>query len=82
MVRALRAGSFLVALVTGVAVVTLLVGLVVSARPELAAALGIGISSRDGLAMALASGVVAIGGAVLSHVLNLLRDDSSDGRTT
>lgn len=81
MARALWAGSFLVTLVTGIAVVTLVAGLVISARPEVATVLGLSLSWRDGLATALVSGVVVIGGTVLGRVLSLLRDDSSNGKT-
>ena len=74
MVRALRTGSFLVSAVTAIAVVMVVVGLVVSARPEFAAAVGLTLAPRDGLAIALASGAVAIAGALMVHVLNLLAE--------
>ncbi len=74
MVRALRASSYLTAVITGLALVMLVVGLVVSARPELGDDLGFAFTSRDGLAIALASGAVAIVAAILGRVFSLLSD--------
>ncbi len=74
MERALRTGSFLTAAITVLAVIMLVAGLVVSARPEIGAAVGLSVTSRDGLVIALASGAIAIAGAIVGHVLNLLAD--------
>lgn len=72
MERALRTSSFLTAAITVLAVVMLVAGLVVSARPEIGASVGLSLAPRDGLAIALASGAIAIASALLGHVLNLL----------
>jgi hypothetical protein len=77
--RALQASSFLAMVITGIALALLVVGLVLSARPELSATFGLTLTAKDGLAIALACGAVAIAAAVLSRVLNLLRDNLSDG---
>ena len=74
MERALRTSSYFATVITALALVMLLVGLVASARPEIGASVGLQLTSRDGLAIALASGVIAIAGALLGHVLNLLSD--------
>ena len=70
--RTLRTTSYLAMTITTLALITLVVGLVVSARPELGTFIGLTLTSRDGLAIALASGVIAIAGALLGHVLSLL----------
>jgi Mg2+/Co2+ transporter CorB len=77
--RALQASAILVTAVTVVALVLLVVGLALSARPELATAVGLSLTGRDGLAIALAAGAVAIAAAILGHVLSLLRDSAANG---
>lgn len=79
MVRALELLSILIAAITGIALVGLVAGLVVSARPELLAGFGLILTTRDGLGIALTSGAVAIAAALLGRVLSLLRDSIADG---
>ncbi len=79
MERALQILSILVTVITGIAVGGLVVGLVISARPELAAGFGLVLTGRDGLGIALTSGAVVIAAALLGRVLSLLRDSIADG---
>jgi len=77
--RALQVSSILVTAIAGIALVGLVAGLVLSARPELFAGLGLTLTARDGLGIALTSGAVAIAAALLGRVLSLLHDNVADG---
>ncbi len=79
MARTLELLSILVTAITVIAVVGLLTGLVLSARPDLLAGLGLVLTAKDGLGIALTSGAVVIAAALLSMVFRLLRDSISDG---
>jgi hypothetical protein len=78
MARTLQAISILATAITAIALVMLGVGLVLTARPELAENVGLMLTPREGLEISLASGAVAIAAAVLGRVLSLLRDNVAD----
>ncbi len=78
MVRALRAGSYLVAILLGVSLLLVLVGLAMAARPEFFGGLGLVTTAKTGMVVALAAGFTAIASAVLGWILDLLRGTLND----
>ncbi len=73
MVAALRAGTYLVAIVLAISVLLLLTGLAMAARPEIFATLGLHDTAKVGMALALVGGIGAVASAILSRVLDLVR---------
>ncbi len=74
MSRTLHAGSYLAAALLGISLLLLLMGLGMSARPEIFAGLGLRDTAKAGLALALTAGIGVLGSAILGWVLNLLAE--------
>jgi hypothetical protein len=78
MVSALRAGTYLVAVLLAVSVLVLLAGLGMAARPEAFAGFGLQDTAKTGMVLALVGGIGAMGAAALSRILMILRGTVAD----
>ncbi|HEX2923981.1 MAG TPA: hypothetical protein VHS28_08140 [Chloroflexota bacterium] len=76
--RALRAAILLANVLLGISILAMLVGLTLSARPELFAGLWESASSRNGLAIALAGGFGAVSCAVVARLLESIAGSISN----
>jgi hypothetical protein len=76
--RVLQAGTYLAFAVLILSVGLMLLGLGMAARPEAFTALGLDDTGKSGLTVAFVAGAGAIGGAILSRVLDLLLRQSED----
>jgi hypothetical protein len=76
--RALQAAILLANALLGVSILAMLLGLTMSARPELFAGLGDSASSRNGLTVALVSGFGAVACAMLARLLELIAGSVGD----
>ena len=77
--RVLQVASYLAAILLGISILMLLLGLGIAARPELFGMLGSYANPKVGLSLALSAGITAIGSALLSRVLILLGKDEGVG---
>ncbi len=78
MVRALRAGTYLLVLLLALSLLALVVGLGMAARPESFAGLGFGATAKTGMVIALIGGAGTIASALLNWMLDLFRATLAD----
>lgn len=78
MVSALRAGTYLVAILMILSLLVLVAGLGMAARPEVFAGLGLRETAKIGMVIALGGGLGVMGSVLVNWVLNLVRGTLAD----